>query len=73
MAKIKKGYNDIEAEIRISAVPYHRAEVWLIQNGLPEFAEQYRETLSYASIEELIELKKEIEEVITTMAGIKYP
>ena len=70
--KIKAGYNDKELEIRISGRRNGNAEVWLVQNGIPEKGDayHYRETLSYASLQELAELKKEIEDAILEITGI---
>ena len=73
MAKIKDGFNDKELEIRISGRRNGRAEVWLVQNGLPEKGENmliYRETLSYATLGELAELKREIEDAILEITGL---
>ena len=69
--KIKEGYNGKELEIRISGRRGNCAEVWLVQNGLPDDLEQYRETLSYATLQELADLKSEIEDAILTVAGIE--
>lgn len=67
--KIKEGYNNKDLEIRIHGRNNQNAEVWLIQKGLP--VERYQETLSYASLQELADLKKEIENAILDIVGIK--
>jgi hypothetical protein len=69
--KIKDGYNGKELEIRISASNRHAA-IWLIQNGLPDTPEmlKYRETLSYATLDELLDLKKEIENTMKDILEI---
>lgn len=73
MAIIKEGYNGKPLEIKVSGRrDSNSAEVWLTQAGLvlpPEF-QKYKDTLSYASIQELVELKQEIEQAIKDMAGI---
>ena len=66
--KIKEGYNNKDLEIRISGRRDGGAEVWLIQNGLPH--ERYKETLSYATLQELADLKKEVEDAILAITGI---
>lgn len=75
MAKIKEGYNSKELEIRISGRRNSGAEVWLEQHGLPEEGDiiRYRETLSYATLQELVDLKKEIEDAILEITGINRP
>jgi hypothetical protein len=68
MAKIKEGFNGKELEIKING-----KELWLIQNGLPlvDGNEKYKETLSYVTINELIELRNEINEAIKELAGLQ--
>jgi len=63
---IEKGYNGKILEIRISGRRNTNAELWLKQHGLPD-----RETLSYVSLQELADLKKEIEDAILEITGIK--
>ncbi len=69
---IKEGYNSKPLHIRISGRKFGGAEVWLEQEGLPEEPSfiKYKETLSYATTEELIELIKEAQEAIKRIAGI---
>lgn len=64
--KIKDGYNDKECEIRINGNSNGSVELWLIQNGLPDTPEfmKYKETLSYMTLDELYNLKKEVENAI---------
>jgi hypothetical protein len=65
--KIKNGYNDKETVIKIYAQSGSRnAEVWIKQTGLDD-----KETLSYASIDELLDLKEEIESALKKVIGIK--
>lgn len=55
---IKEGYNGKDTIIRISAQPNNRcAELWIEQTGL---SVAKNETLSYASVEELLDLKDEV-------------
>lgn len=65
--KIKAGFNDKELEIRVNG-----KELWLVQTGLPlvDGNEKYKETLSYVTINELIELRNEINEAIKELAGL---
>ena len=55
---IKGGFNDKETKIRIcvQSKDTRTAELWIEQTGLSE-----KETLSYMTIDELLNLKKEIE------------
>lgn len=71
--EIKEGYNGKELEIRVSGRRNQGAEVWLLQNGLPEEGDviRYRETLSYATLQELNDLKREIEDAILAITGIE--
>ena len=65
--KIKKGYNDKETIIGIQARPENRsAELWIEQHGLSE-----KETLSYMSLEELMDLKDEIDEALKLILKLK--
>lgn len=69
---IKEGYNGKELRIRINGRRNEKkAEIWLIQEGLPDESDRYRETLSYISLDELLELKQEIESAINAMFGIQ--
>jgi len=70
--KIKSGYNGKDLEIKISGRRNENAELWIIQNGMPETGDliRYRETLSYISLQELQDLKKEIENAILEVTGI---
>lgn len=70
MAKIKEGYNDIEMEIIIKGRRDMGAELWIKILGLPKECERYRETLSYMSLQELSNLKREIEDAILEVTGI---
>ena len=55
--KIKSGFNEKETRIRIYGKKDGRnAELWTEQTGLNE-----KETLSYMTLDELLDLKEEIE------------
>lgn len=55
--KIKSGFNDKELSLRIYGKPEGRnAELWIEQTGV----ENSRETLSYMTIDELLDLQEEI-------------
>ena len=54
---IKEGYNSKETTIRINGNSNGSIELWIEQTGLPEV----KESLSYMSLRELAELKKEVE------------
>ena len=56
---IKKGYNDKPTKIRIQSHNDRQAEIWIEQHGLDD-----EETLSYMSINELLDLKGEIDEAL---------
>ncbi len=64
---IKNGYNDKETRIRISGSDNGRvAEIWIEQTGLSG-----KETLSYMNLDELLDLKEEIDEAIKYIAKLK--
>ena len=67
--KIKEGYNGKELQIRIGNArkSERSAEVWI------EFEEKKipKETLSYANINELLDLKEEIEKAIKEIVNGK--
>ena len=72
MTKIKEGFDDKELNIRINASPKDSsAEVWVEFYKNVERKERpdnmQTETLSYASLQELIELKRMIDEAIKEM------
>jgi hypothetical protein len=68
--RIREGYNRAALELHINGRKNANAELWIVQNGLPETCSTYRETLSYASLQELAELKREIEDAILEIVGI---
>lgn len=69
--KIKEGYNSKELEIRINGNSNGSIELWIIQNGLPaEILEKYKETLSYITLTELHDLKKEIDRAVIDVFNI---
>ena len=57
--KIKKGYNSKKTIIKVGGVSDRHAEFWIEQTGLSE-----KDTLSYISLEELLDLKDEIDVAI---------
>ena len=69
--RVKEGYNGKEIELRIGGRRNANAELWIEQHGLPDECSRYRETLSYITLQELAELKKEIEDAILTITGIE--
>lgn len=65
--KIKSGFNDEPLELRFQASKKTRtAELWVIQTGLelPVNLEKYKETLSYITLAELLDLRDEIADTI---------
>ena len=74
MSKIKDGFDGKTTEIRVYAgAERDVAEVWIIQDGLklPEKYGTLKETLAYATINELIQLRDELNEAIGELAGTK--
>ena len=69
--EIKVGYNNYPLKIRIHGRKYENAELWLEQEGLTEECTRYSETLSYVTMQELIELKREIENALLKMTGLE--
>jgi hypothetical protein len=67
---IKEGYNGKPLTIRIHGRKYGSAEFWIIQEGLPESCERYKETLSYCSVVELLALRKEIDNALMSITGL---
>lgn len=66
--KIKSGFNDKETRIRISGKNQGRnAELWIEQTGLSE-----KETLSYMTIDELLDLKKEIDDALKEIINLNH-
>ena len=65
---IKEGYNSkpLQIKIRKNSSSKRVAEVWLVQEGLPDEgnAARYQETLSYATLDELLDLQDELKVVI---------
>lgn len=63
MTTIKKGFDDKKTTLKFHARPEERlAELWIEQKGLP-----VKETLSFMSIDELLDLRDEIEGVLATL------
>ena len=63
--KIKSGFNEKETRIRIYGKKEGRnAELWIEQTGLSE-----KETLSYMSVDELLDLKGEVETALKEIIG----
>jgi len=66
---VKDGFNNQELELRIGNGNKNsrKAELWINEKGKIDD----RETLSYITLLELLELKDEIDKVIGTITGIK--
>lgn len=70
MATIKQGYGGKPTHIKVNAREERRAEVWIEQEGVPQAglsgAEDapHSETLAYVSLDELLDLRDEINEAI---------
>ena len=62
---IKNGVNDKPTKINIQTESDF-AQIWIEQEGLSEV----RETLAYATIQELLELKKEIDEALKKLCKL---
>ena len=62
--KIKEGYNEKELEIRINSSSDRSAEMWIEFGCKPE-----KETLSYITLEELLDLKDEINKAISDIVN----
>lgn len=59
----KEGYNGQPLRIKVNSREADRNfEIWITQDGLPE--NQKDQTLTYATIAELIDLKDEIDEAL---------
>jgi hypothetical protein len=69
MAIIKEGYNGEELRIRISGQKDNVAEVWIDQYDKEG---KHRETLAYATLQELADLKREIEQAMLKIIGIDH-
>ena len=67
---IQEGYNGKPIQIKIGGKKYQSAEIWIIQEGLPESCAQYQDTLSYASLAELVSLKREIDNALMIITGL---
>ena len=68
---IKNGYNNGPLSIRIAGGENRSAEIWIEQTcpKKAEFNEGREETLSYASLEELLDLKDEINQAIKELTN----
>lgn len=65
--KIKSGFNEKETKIRIYGNKDGRnAELWIEQTGLSE-----KETLSYMTVDELLDLQHEIKTALKEILEIK--
>lgn len=71
MVTIKDGYNGKELRVKINANSNGTIDLWIEQDGLPETPElvKYRETLSYMTADELLALKKEVENAARDLFG----
>ena len=65
--RIKNGYNGKFLEIRISNASRRRAELW-IESGNKKLPQ---ESLSYIELNELLDLKDEIQKVINNIVGVR--
>ncbi|MEK7661924.1 MAG: hypothetical protein AAB355_00260 [Patescibacteria group bacterium] len=66
--KIKNGFDDKELEIRVGKSSGRTAEMW-IKFKVKEDNVQ-KETLSYITLEELLDLKDEIQKTINKITGV---
>lgn len=67
---IKEGFDSKEVSIRISpsSTSNRTAEFWIEQKGLENLKESQRyETLSYATLDELLDLQDELKTVIAEL------
>lgn len=68
---IKEGFNSKPLHIKIhkSSTSDRVAEVWLDQEGIEDASnpQRYQETLSYATLDELLDLKDELVKVIAEL------
>lgn len=65
--KIKEGYGSKELKIRVCDSGESRiAELWIEFGCIPK-----QETLSYLDLNELLDLKDEIQKVINSIVGVK--
>ncbi len=70
MATIKEGYNSEITEIKICSSDNHNlmAEVWIDQRD--RTSTMRSETLAYATLEELIQLRDEINNALKEIIGV---
>lgn len=67
---IKDGFDSKPLGISVSTgFNSNTCELWIKQEGLPE-GERGKETLSYPTLTELIQLRDELNKTIKTMAGV---
>lgn len=67
MSTIKAGFNDKPLHIQVSSREDSRtAELWIVQDGLEDEVNPNRaqETLSYITLDELLDLRDELNTVI---------
>ena len=62
--KIKDGYGEKELQIRVSSSSGRTAELWIEFGCNPE-----KETLSYIKLDELLDLKREVQKAINEIVG----
>ena len=67
--KIKDGFNGKELTVRLNGNSNGHIELWI--NGEALVDSKKDETLSYMTLDELLELKKEIEEAVKNIFGLK--
>lgn len=75
---VKQGFNSKPLHIRIShsresVISSNNAELWIEQEGIPDESNinRHAETLSYISLQELIELRDETNRAIKSIAGVE--
>lgn len=73
MSVIKQGYDGKPTHIKIYARESRNAEVWIEQYGVIDESNPRRpqETLAYASLDELLDLRDEINAVIQVLISGK--
>lgn len=72
MATIKEGYNSQPFSIKVSAGPHDRkAQIFTEEEGLGKLEGHVSERLHYATIEELLDLRNEINGALKILVGVE--
>lgn len=72
MATIKEGYNSQPFTLKVSAMPGDRkAQIYSEEEGLGQLEGHVRERLHYATIEELLDLRNEINGALKVLVGVE--